>query len=73
MKPWKKIKTVWTLDSCDKQQCDVGLSNSTLVTQPWLIKINKICLMFNLCFRNLCIYCYFWTALFLTCVDARDK
>lgn len=53
MKPWKKIKTVWTLDSCDKQQCDVGLSNSTLVTQPWLIKINKICLVFELKLHNL--------------------
>lgn len=53
MKPWKKIKTVWTLDSCDKQQCDVSLSNSTLVTQPWLIKINKICLVFELKLHNL--------------------
>lgn len=52
MKPLKKIKTVWTLDSCDKQQCDVGMSNSTLVTQPWLIKINKICLVFELKLHN---------------------
>lgn len=35
---------VWTLSICVKQHCDVDMSISLKVSQPWLSEINKICL-----------------------------
>ena len=42
------LTRAWTLGSCVKQQCDVGMSISLLATQPMLFEINKICLAFEL-------------------------
>lgn len=48
------LTRAWTLGG--KQQCEVSMSISLFVTQPWSFEINTICLDFGLSLCNLCIF-----------------